>query len=260
MSRIGYYLSSIPTILTQIENWPEISGILLHKQPVVKIRNGCKFKVRSFMDVWVVKETCLDRDYESSGTKIQDGSTIIDIGAAFGDFSILAAFEHPSSQVYAIEPFPESYTLLEENIKINSLRNIKTFPIAVGAQSGEMTLFTTGEAVQHTTTNIQISDQAISLKVQGLCLDDFFQKNDIAVCDVLKIDCEGAEFDILFKTGDVTLKKIKGICLEYHDGFTKFSHIDLMNFLQQKGFQVKTTPNPVYSYLGFLYAFQESPI
>jgi len=72
MSRLSYYMSSIPTILTQIENWPEISTILWRKQPVVRTRNGLKFKVRSFMDVWVVKETCLDRDYESDGTKIQD--------------------------------------------------------------------------------------------------------------------------------------------------------------------------------------------
>lgn len=256
MSRFAYYSSSIPTILTQIKNWPELFGILLHKQPVVKLRNGCKFKVRSYMDVWVVKETCLDRNYEFNGTKIQDGSTIIDIGAGLGDFAILAAYEHPSSQVYAYEPFPESYKLLEKNIKLNSIRNIKTFPIAVGPQSGEMTLFTTGEAVQHTTTNTQSSVREISLKVQGLCLDDLFKINDIAVCDFLKIDCEGAEFDILFNTGEITLKKIKNICLEYHDGLTKFSHIDLINYLQQKGFQVKTTTNPVHSNLGFLYAFK----
>lgn len=60
------------------------------------------------MDVWVVKETCLDRDYKSKGKKIQGGSTIIDIGAGLGDFAILTANEHPNSQVYAYEPYLKS--------------------------------------------------------------------------------------------------------------------------------------------------------
>jgi FkbM family methyltransferase len=253
--RIGYYLSSIPTISGQIRNWYVCFGLLLNKKPVViRLRNGCQFKVRSLMDVWIIKETCLDRDYESNATPIQDGWTIIDIGAGLGDFAISVAYEHPRCQVYAYEPFPESYTLLVENIELNSTNNVVAAPIAVGAQSGEMTLFATGAAVQHTTTNISSPVEAIS--VQGFCLDDVFKVNAIAVCDFLKMDCEGGEFDILFNASETTLKKVRNICLEYHNGVTRFSHIDLIDYLQNGGFQVKTVPNPVHSHLGFLYAHQ----
>lgn len=252
-----YYLASMPTILGQIRNWYVCFGFLLNKKSaVIRLRNGCQFRVRGLMDVWIVKETCLDRAYESNCTQIQDGWTIIDIGAGLGDFAISVAYEHPHCRVYAYEPFPESYALLEENTRLNSVSNIKAFPTAVGAQSGEMVLFATGAAVQHTTTNASSPAQATSMHVQGLGLDDVFEANSIAACDFLKIDCEGGEFDILLNASETTLRRIKNICLEYHDGFTRFSHIDLSDYLQQKGFQVSFTPNPVHSHLGLLYACQ----
>lgn len=255
MQRIEYYLSSVPTIIGQIKNWYACFGLLLNKRPIViRLRNGCQFKLRSLMDIWVVKETCLDRDYEAHATPIQDGWTVIDIGAGLGDFAISVAYEHPGCRVYAYEPFAESYALLEENIRLNTVTNVRVFPIAIGAKSGETVLFTTGAAVQHTTANASSSAQAMT--VQGLCLDDVFVTNAIAVCDFLKIDSEGGEYDALFHASEMTLKKIRHICLEYHDGLTKYSHTDLVDYLQQKGFEVKTASNPVHSHLGFLYAHQ----
>jgi len=254
--RIKYYLSSIFTILGQVENWHVLFSLLLRKQPVViKLRNGCKFKVRSLMDVWIVKETCLDHDYETHSVQIKDGWTVIDIGAGIGEFAILVAKEHPGSQVYAYEPFPESFALLEENLKLNMTRNVRAFQIAIGSKSGKMALATTGEAVQHTTTHSTVSGSASSMiEVPGLSLDDLFRVNGLAHCDFLKIDCEGCEFEILFNASLETLKRINHICLEYHDGFTEFSHVDLVSYLQQNEFRVKVMPNIVHSYLGFLYA------
>lgn len=251
--RIGYYLSSIPTLLGQIRNWYACFGLLFNKKPVViRLRNGCQFKVRSLMDVWVVKETCLDRDYETHATAIQDKWTIVDIGAGLGDFAISVAYAHPTCRVYAYEPFPESYKLLEENIALNGTSNVSAFPIAVGAQSGQMTLFATGVAVQHTTT--QVSSSAGAISVQGLCLDDVFAVNALTTCDFLKMDCEGGEYDVLFNASSATLAKICHLSLEYHNGVTRFSHRDLVSHLQQNGFQVETVSNPVHNHLGFLYA------
>jgi FkbM family methyltransferase len=206
------------------------------------------------MDVWIIKETCLDRDYESNATAIQENWIVIDIGAGIGDFAVSVAYEHPNCRIYAYEPFPESYRLLVENIRLNSVNNVTAFSLAVGAQTGIMTLFATGAAVQHSTANTSNSVEAIS--VQGLSLDDVFETNALVLCDFLKIDCEGGEFDIIFNASTTTLKKIRNISLEYHNGVTKFSHTDLVTYLQQRGFKVKTVPNPVHSNLGFLYASQ----
>ncbi len=258
MSRIKYYLASIPTLFKQINNWHLFFPLLLgRRRVVIRLRAGCKFKVRSLMDVWIIKETCLDREYESQSTQIKDGWTVIDIGAGLGDFAILAASENPNSRIYAYEPFWESYEMLQENIGMNDVQNISAFQIAVGAKSGGMKLFTTGEAVQHTTMDSALSGNATSAReVQGVSLDDLFEANGIVHCDFLKIDCEGCEFDVLFGASHATLEKTSHICLEYHNGFTRYTHNDLVNHLQQRGFQVRTSPNPVHDHLGFLYAYR----
>ena len=115
------------------------------------------------MDVWIVKEACLDRIYEIYGTEIKDTWTVIDIGAGLGDFAVLTAREHPANRVYAFEPFPESFELLKENIALNGVTNIIPLPVAVSSQSGQTTLATTGQAVQHTTTASTVSGNATAM-------------------------------------------------------------------------------------------------
>ncbi len=103
-SRLGYYFRSIPTLFGEIENWPFLFHLLSGKQAVIWLRNGCRFQVRSLMDVWIIKETCLDRQYELYGTRIEDGWTVIDIGAGLGDFAILIARENPRSLSMPMSP------------------------------------------------------------------------------------------------------------------------------------------------------------
>ncbi len=258
IDRIRYYLSSIPTLLGQVTNWYALPLLLLGKRPLfIKLKNSFQLNIRSLMDMWIVKETCLDRDYEVHGIPILDGWTVIDIGAGIGEFTLLTAIENPSSRVYAYEPFPESFALLEENLKLNGVGNVTAVQTAVSSASGKTQLATTGAAVQHTTTDSTISGTADNvIKVQAIALDDLFQENGLTHCDFLKVDCEGCEFEILLNAAPEVLQRINHICLEYHDGFTDFSHTDLVKYLQGEGFEVTAVSNPVHHYLGFLYAWR----
>ncbi|GAB4577672.1 MAG: FkbM family methyltransferase [Anaerolineales bacterium] len=251
-SRLRYYLSSLPTLVTGIRNWLACATLPFRRAPLtLHLRNGLRFRVQTLMDVWIIKETCLDRDYETHGTQIQENWTVLDIGAAGGDFAILTAREHPRTRVLAYEPSPTSFAVFQENIRLNGVKNILAFPQAVASTSGTLSLSTAGAAVQHSTT--QVSTEA-AVQVQAITLEDVFGTNQLERCHFLKMDCEGGEFDILLNARPETLARIERICLEYHDGFTAFSHTDLQNHLQQNGYQVKITPNPVHAYLGFLYA------
>jgi FkbM family methyltransferase len=256
IARIKYYLSSIPIVLGQVVNWHELLLLPLTRRPLLlRLRSGLTLKVRSLMDVWIVKETCLDRTYEVYGTPIGDQWTVIDIGAGIGDFAVMAAREHPSARVFAFEPFPESFEILQANIALNAATNIIPLPTAIGSQSGQKVLATTGQAVQHTTTGSTVSGSATAtLEVQCLCLDDVFRAHGLSRCDFLKMDCEGSEYDILFSASGDTLAKIQHLCMEYHDGFTRYTHHDLVRHLQENGFAVRTAQNPVHAYLGYLHA------
>jgi len=259
-TRLRYYLASIFTLIGKIKNWPALLLLALGKSDVILVlKNSCRFKVRSLMDAWIIKETCLDRDYETNGVPIQDGWTVIDIGAGLGDFAVCTGYEHPNCQIHAYQPAPESMALLKENIALNAVKNIQAHQIAVGATTVEMTLHATGEAVQYTTPASTVSGQSAgAVTVPGLSLDAIFKAEKLTHCDFVKLDCEGCEFDVLLRATPDTLGKIDHICLEYHDTFTEFSHDDLTRHLQQQGFTVKVTPNPVHKYLGILYAKRQS--
>lgn len=256
VQKLTYYLGSIPTLILGVKNWWQLPLLAMGKRPfTLRLQDGTQFAVRSLMDAWIIKETCLDRDYEVHGTPLQPGWTIVDIGAGLGDFSIFAAKKHASNRVIGLEPFPESFDLLNQNIAINGITNITAVPVAVGKENGRMQLVTSGAAVQHSTSLDDIAAQnATRIDVQTRTLDALFADHGIEQCDFLKLDCEGGEYDILFNASDEALSKISYICMEYHNNITQYSHQDLANFLQKKGFIVQTTVNPVHEDLGFLFA------
>jgi FkbM family methyltransferase len=209
------------------------------------------------MDVWIIKETCLDRDYERVGVPLEADWTVIDIGAALGDFSVFAGQACPQGRVLAFEPFPPSFELLKHNLALNGLNNVEPRPVAVAARAQTQTLAVTGAAVQHRTVG-QAETGTQTVTVEGTTLGHILDSLPDGGCDFLKLDCEGAEYDILMATTPEHLARIAHICLEVHDGVTIHSRQDLAGFLQRHGFDVRLAPNPVHANLGFLYAHRRA--
>jgi FkbM family methyltransferase len=259
-SRLTYYLSSIPTLLGGIRNWWALIRLALHRRDsapvVIDLHDGSRFKVRSLMDVWIIKETCLDRDYEDDSIRIGEDSVVMDIGAGLGDFCVEIARGHPRRRIFAYEPFAESFQLLKDNLTLNGISNVQAFPCAIGACSGKMTLqISTQAAVQHSTASAEKENRAASnVEVEGLSLDDVFRSLGISRCDLLKVDCEGGEYDIFFHASPDALRRIETITMEYHDGANGYTHGELINFFQSLGLSVKTRPNPVHKNIGLLTA------
>ena len=74
----------------------------------------------------------------------------------------------------------------------------------------------------------------------------------------MKIDCEGAEYEILCGCGSKTLSKIERITMEYHDGFKGRSHQELVDLLTANDFKVCCDSNIVHDDIGYLYAKKAS--
>lgn len=261
-----YYFISIFELLFGFENPILIIRIILNLiQPGIKTirlrKHGLQFRVRGAMDVWSIKETFLDRFYEKYGYPIQSGWKIIDIGAGTGEYTLYAAtaLTQPRGQVFAFEPFPESFLLMHENLQLNKLQNVRVFNEAIGAETGELGLdLAGGEPLQFQSHHKKDIDVGTSLRVKSLSLADVLKKIELESCDLLKLDCEGAEYTILFATLPSTLEHIKRIIMEYHDNITQYTHLDLVRFLEERGFQVEAFPNPVHSHLGYLRAMRKN--
>lgn len=259
-SRVLYHLGSIPILLWGIRTWRVMAaaflGLPIRTPFTVTLRErGLRFRVRTPMDVWVLRETCLGREYERFGIDLCDGWTYLDIGAAFGDFAIWVAHRFPASLVYACEPFPGSFDLLRQNLELNGISNVRPFPYALGGHTGPMTLYrSAAEPVEYSTTRQGEATRTEALQVQGFSLDDLFRELSLEQCDFVKMDCEGAEYEILFGAGEDTLDRLRHLCLEYHEGVTPYSHLDLVRFLTVRGFRVQVRPNRAWRGLGLLSA------
>ena len=261
LSRWLYYLSSIPTLLRGVRNWqvilPAFLGLRVRKPFLIELRRtGLRFKVRSAMDVWIIKEVCLDREYERGGVRPGTGSIVLDIGGGLGEFAIDVARRHPDAMVYCYEPCPDSFSLLRENLEINGVENVRARGLAVGGSAGPCVLRTGHtEAAQYSTAAPSDTLGADAIEVESTTLDEIMGELAPREPVLLKLDCEGAEYEILFHSGDETLSRIRHAIVEYHDGSAAWSHRDLVEFFERKGFRTELRPNCAHDHLGLLFAW-----
>lgn len=253
--KYGYYLRSIVTLLagidrpvTTIRIFAGLAGCGPH---AVRLRrSGLAFRVRGATDVWSVKEAVLDDLYERHGFPIEPGWTVIDGGAGIGEFSLLAASR--GATVVAFEPNPASFALLEENARLNdAVGEVRAFALALGGTSGPLSLDASpGDPVRARSGR----SNGTTIVIDALSLADALDCSGIDRVDLLKLDCEGAEYDILFNASPAVLDRVDRIVLEYHDWEGEPDHGDLVRFLEGAGYRVATAPNPVLDFIGYLWA------
>lgn len=135
---------------------------------------------------------------------------IIDIGAQSGSYTLFAKYL-PLSTFYAFEPFPESFKLLNDNIKLNEITNVKTFNLGMSNEVGTTILNTCiSHNGLHTIGNkLNRFSDVKSININTATLDSMFFDKNIKV-DFIKIDTEGYEYYIL-KGGINTIKTYKPI-------------------------------------------------
>lgn len=256
----GYYFRSIFTMLLGIKNWLEVLTIFLINSEgnvrTLKLRKPqLLINVRSRMDVWSVKEALLDRFYTRCGTEIGEDWTVMDIGAAIGEFTLLAALQASKGRVIAYEPFSGSFDLLRDNLAQNTISNVIIHKIAVWSKDDELKLdFSLAEPLQMKSEKSYSETAHSHIITPAISLQHAMIQNELIDLDLLKLDCEGAEFPILLDADPNVWSHIKRVIMEYHDGYQGHHHNELVEFFYTNGFNVKVTPNIVHGELGYLYA------
>jgi FkbM family methyltransferase len=155
--------------------------------------------------------------------------SFFDIGSNIGIYALLAA-STGNADVFAFEPHPHTFSLLQENITLNSFgKCIQSLQTALGEEDGVVD-FTDqpGSAVNHIAQATEGNQNRISVKlIRG---DTYCLKHDI-IPDVVKIDVEGYENSVLRGFGFV-LKDVKLIFVECRT-LNETRHIlcDRFNFL-----------------------------
>ena len=187
---------------------------------VVDRRSGvavrCKLAAhRMFGEVW------FDHDYEVPGVPLRRGDVVIDIGGNQGFYTCYAAWQ--GCWVYTFEPDRENFTLLEANVRSNGFADrVKLLPMAVKLTSGAVQLFRTDKlgGGMHTTNREFAKHQGISVndavEVTAMTLPELFGSEKLERVRLCKMDCEGAELEILQSLTAAEAARVDAFALEFH--------------------------------------------
>ena len=232
--KLWFGIQVIKTYKTWAIGFMDYFKLLKEKIIIHKLRKGHIYAIRSNTeDFGIINEVFIVKEYHKLLRFVKNNAVVIDIGAQIGVFSIFAAKKNKNIKVYSYEPFEKNFNLLKRNISLNGLDNIHIFKQGISGEKGKKELVISQDNTGGHSFYIKGNNK---VEIETITLKDVFEKNKIKTCDFLKIDCEGAEYEILYKTPLKYLKKIKSITLEYHkNGIVE----ELQKFLEKSGFNIK---------------------
>lgn len=170
-------------------------------------------------------------------------STIVDVGAHKGFFTLFAALNTPSeSRIFSLEPSRNNFEGLTRNLAANNLASrVSVFHGGLSDRSGTADLYLGAPENHSLFAAKDVDANKVSKKetVELMTLEDYLARFSIDQMDFLKMDCEGAEYQVLFSSRPETLKKITTISMEFHDlKTTAASGLSMIEFLKKNGFTI----------------------
>lgn len=128
---------------------------------------------------------------------LQKDNVVFDIGAHIGYYTLnFASLVGDKGKVFSFEPNPTNFTLLKKNVEINNHNNVNLFQKAISNFNGNIRLYISDfSSGMHRIHESKFCNDFI--EIESVRLDDFVKNHEIKKIDFLKIDVEGAEFDVL---------------------------------------------------------------
>ncbi|HVS37883.1 MAG TPA: FkbM family methyltransferase [Gemmataceae bacterium] len=167
--------------------------------------------VPTLLEIWY------ERVYTPAGFyKPRPGDVVVDVGANVGLFAVWIARRSPACRIFALEPFPENYAFLEENLRSAGCGSATAYPIALGGRSGAGAIVSGGDrSLDHRLT--ADVDASGGLQVKVVSLKDLSQLVHSDRIALLKMDIEGSEYDAFSEMESGAVDCVQCMAIEYHE-------------------------------------------
>ncbi len=170
----------------------------------------------------------------------KEGDIVVDIGAHMGRYTIPSAKSvGVSGKVIAVEAHPYNFGILQHNIKLNKLTNVSALNRAVYSKKANLKLYLPDEDLGYTmhhslmtnylSTKYNNEIERKYVEVEADTLDNLLKSSGITTVNWIKIDVEGAEYEVLKGAGEIlSTNKPISILVEVHGKETYGPTIELL--------------------------------
>lgn len=250
MTTLRAYMSNAKQVYTHraaLKNWLALA-ISPTRIKCAQLRDAQLLYRVGTTDLMMMMEIWASHLYAQNFPRQATG-TVLDIGAHNGYFAVYASRHgDATARVIAYEPVPANAELARQNIARNRLANVTLVQAAVAGASGTLTLHlnaknTGGHSMFRDRVQKESATPAATVAVPSEALTDVFARHVITRCRFMKIDCEGAEFDILLNAPAAILQKVEAICMEFHE-FGGHRVDEIVDCLKPLGFDVDYAYSP----------------
>lgn len=188
---------------------------------------------------------------------LPDNPVVIDIGANAGFFDILLLSKIKNAQIYAYEPLSSNIERMRAVARSNRMFNncVTINPFAVTGISSEMLRLyaqdTEDSQVVASTLKSFNTDNTKAFYVPAISLSEILAGITQPNVDLLKMDCEGSEYEIVWNTPPNVLRRIERMLIEVHDIDNQHNIQQFSQYLSQLRYDVTYAPIN-----GFCYALE----
>jgi FkbM family methyltransferase len=188
--------------------WLPLRGARGGRLRVTLTKGGRRFTLllRSPADLATVGEVLVDDLYEVPG--VDDARVIVDLGSHIGTSIVFFRQRHPNAEIHGFEPDPRSFEALQANV--GALEGVSVDPRAVAAGPGEARLRSSPNSL----ASSLVAGDGEPVPVRTVGLDGIIDELGLDRIDLLKIDVEGAEYEVLANAARLGI--VRAIAGELH--------------------------------------------
>lgn len=239
------YLNSLKRIKSPIKFWDGYYRLKRKEEGFIQsidFYNGFHFEVPHQLKT-AFDEIYLRGVYDQGLALIGSGSTVLDLGGNAGYFSLAVFMRSQKIRLIAAEPLPVNVNLYKESMAMNNIDNYTLLEKAVMTNdSGVLGIhYESDDSASVGASMIERQKSKKVIQVPTITLDEIYEQQNLQKVDLLKIDCEGAEYNILFNASDEVFEKTPNIILETHAWAPKEEGTipQLEEFLKKKGYHTR---------------------
>jgi FkbM family methyltransferase len=206
----------LSALRSAVRNWARaISGVVSDRGFAIYDLGAfsLKYRIDSY-DRYIIEEVWKKDEYFLDGMTLAVEGWIVDVGAHIGGFAVRARSKFPTNPILAVEPVPANFRLLKHNLARNHARSVTPRNVALMATPGKTAVYLDPANTAGHSTVAHVSSAMVSAR--AITIEELFRQHHVTSVAFLKIDCEGAEYQIVLNSPDELWQRVSNLAVEYH--------------------------------------------